>query len=100
MRDKREANMRQTISLSLCAGLLMASCCAAAAADVSTWRWNVSQCLLAQQERDADAAKLYHEASTFEITPGLDLRSDARSGADPLYSGDLKSTTRSQSTGQ
>jgi hypothetical protein len=84
--------MRRTICLSLCAGLLVASS-AAVAADVSTWRWQVSQCLRAQQERDADAAKVYHEASAFEVLP------DARA-ADPLYSGDLKAAPQTQATGQ
>jgi len=92
--------MRQAISLSLCAGLLMASCGAAAASDVSTWRWKVSQCLREQQERDAHAIKVYHEATAFEITSGRDLGGDARSGADPLYSGDLKAAAQIQSTGQ
>jgi hypothetical protein len=95
----REAHMRQIISLSLCAGLLIASGGAAASADVSTWRWQVSQCLRAQ-EREADAAKLYREASAFEVLPGLDQRGDARAAVDPLYSGDLKATPQRQTTGQ
>ena len=84
--------MLRTISLALCAGLSIGGG-AAAAADVSTWRWQVSQCLRAQQERDADAAKVYHEASAFEVLP------EARAAADPLFSGDLKAAQR-QSTGQ
>jgi hypothetical protein len=89
----REAIMRRTVCLSLCAGLLILSN-AAAAADISTWRWQVSQCLRAQQERDADA-KVYHEASAFEVLPS------ARAAAeDPLYSGDLKAAPQTQSTGQ
>jgi hypothetical protein len=85
--------MRRITYLSLCAGLSIASS-AATAADVSTWRWQVSQCLRAQQERDADAARVYHEASAFEVLP------DARAAADPLYSGDLKAGPQTQLTGQ
>jgi hypothetical protein len=96
----REANMRQIICLALCAGLLIVSSGAAAAADVSTWRWQVSQCLRAQEARDADAAKVYHEASAFETTPGSDQRNDAQPAVDPLYSGDLKAAPQTQSTGQ
>jgi hypothetical protein len=92
MRDTREAYMRQFICLSLCAGLF-ASSSAAAAADISTWRWQVSQALRAQQERDADAAKV--EASAFEITPGMQQRNDP-----VLYSGDLKAAVQAQSVGQ
>jgi hypothetical protein len=100
MRDIREAYMRRLICLSFCVGLLIASSNAAAAADVSTWRWQVSQCLRAQQERDVDAAKVYREASAFEVTPGMQQRSDPASSADPLYSGDLKAAARAQSAGQ
>jgi hypothetical protein len=98
--DVREAYMRQLICLSLCMGLLIASSNAAAAADVSTWRWQVSQCLRAQQERDADAARVYREASAFEATPGMQQRSDPASSVDPLYSGDLKAAAQAQSSGQ
>jgi hypothetical protein len=101
MRNTREAYMRQLIYLSLCASLLIASSNAAAAADISTWRWQVSQALRAQQERDVDAAKVYIEASAFEVTPGMQQRSDpAASSADPLYSGDLKAAAKAQSAGQ
>jgi hypothetical protein len=91
----REAKMRQFLCLSLCAGLMATSVGAATAAEVSTWRWKVSECLRAQQERDADAARLYREASAFETAPGLDQRS-----ADPLYSGDLKAAAKALSSGQ
>ena len=84
--------MRQFICLSLCVGLLIASSNAVAAADISTWRWQVSQALRAQQERDADAAKV--EASAFEVTPGMQQRSDPL-----LYSGDLKAAAQ-ESAGQ
>jgi hypothetical protein len=88
----REAHMRQLIYLSLSVGLLIASSNAAAAADISTWRWQVSQSLRAQQERDADAAKV--EASAFEVTPGTQQRSDP-----VLYSCDLKAAAQAQSAG-
>jgi hypothetical protein len=68
MRDLREAYMRQLICLSLCAGLLISS--AAVAADISTWRWHVSQALRAQQDRDA--AKVYREACA-EVTLGTGM---------------------------
>jgi hypothetical protein len=97
MRNTREAYMRQFICLSLCAGLLIASSNAVAAADISTWRWQVSQALRAQQERDADAAKV--EASAFEVTPGMQQRSDPVPSMDPLYSGDLKAAAQA-SAGQ
>jgi hypothetical protein len=93
MRNTREAYMRQLIYLSLCAGLLIASSNAAAAADISTWRWQVSQALRAQQERDADAAKV--EASVFEVTPGVQQRGDP-----VLYPSDLKAAVQAQSVGQ
>jgi hypothetical protein len=93
MRDVREAYMRQLIYLSLCVSLLIASSNAAAAADISTWRWQVSQCLRAQQERDADAAKV--ESSAFVVTPGMQQRTDP-----VLYSGDLKAAAQAQSAGQ
>jgi hypothetical protein len=92
-RDMREAYLRQLICLSLCMGLLIASSSAAAAADISTWRWQVSQALRAQQERDADAAKV--EASAFEVTPGMQQRGDP-----VLYPGDLKAAVQAQSVGQ
>jgi hypothetical protein len=100
MRDMREAKMRQFLCLSLCAGLLATSVGAAAAAEESTWRWKVSECLRAQQERDADAVKLYREASAFDLAPGLDQRGDVGSSAGPLYSGDLKAAAKTLSTGQ
>lgn len=90
--------MRQIVPLSLCAAIIIGSCCAAGAADVSTWRWRVAQCLREQQARDADPAKVIREASTFEVTPGMQQRSDP--GADPLYSGALKAAAGAQQSGQ
>jgi hypothetical protein len=92
--------MRKLICLSLSSSVLIASCAAAAAADVSVWRWNVSQCLRAQQARDADTAGIYREASAFEVTPGVDRRTDAATDTDPLYAGDLKALAQKQSAGQ
>jgi hypothetical protein len=87
--------MRQIVPLSLCASVIVGSCGAAAAADVTTWRWHVSQCLREQQARDADPAKVIREASAFEVTPGMQQRSDP--GDDPLYSGALKAAGAQQS---
>ncbi|HLJ72751.1 MAG TPA: hypothetical protein VKU03_15655 [Roseiarcus sp.] len=92
--------MRQMVSLSLCASIVIGSCGAAAAADVSTWRWKTSQALREQQDREADAAKVYREASAFEVTPGMQQRGDPAAGADPLYSGDLKAAVEAQRSGQ
>jgi hypothetical protein len=90
--------MRKLISLSLSAGLLATSIGAAAASDVSVWRYTVSECLRAQQARDAQA-RLYHEASVFEVAPGLDQNSKPLAASDPLYSGDLKAVGDDQITG-
>jgi hypothetical protein len=90
--------MRQIVPLSLCASVVIGSCGAAAAADVSTWRWQVSQCLREQQARDADPAKVIREASAFEVTPGVQQGSDP--AADPLYSGALKAAAAAQQSGQ
>lgn len=90
--------MRRIVPLSLSASVIIASCGAAVASDVSTWRWQVSQCLREQQARDADPAKVIREASAFEVTPGMQQRSDP--GADPLYSGTLKAATAAQQSGQ
>ena len=90
--------MRQVVLFSLCASVILGSCGAAAASDVSTWRWQVSQCLRQQQARDADPAKVIREASTFEVTPGMQQRSEP--GDDPLYSGALKAATEAQHSGQ
>ncbi len=90
--------MRQIVPLSLCASLIIGSCGAAVAADVSTWRWQVSQCLREQQARDADPAKVIREASAFEVTPGMQQRSDP--AGDPLYSGVLKAPAAAELSGQ
>jgi len=92
--------MRQMVSLSLCASIVVGSCGAAAAADVSTWRWKTSQALREQQDREADTAKVYREASAFEVTPGMQQRSDPAASADPLYSSDLKEAVEAQRSGQ
>ena len=90
--------MRQIALLSLYASVVIGSYGAALASDVSTWRWQVSQCLRAQQARDDDPAKMIREASAFEVTPGMQQRSDP--SADPLYSGALKAATTAQQSGQ
>ena len=90
--------MRRIALLSLCASVVIGSCGAALASDVSTWRWQVSQCLREQQARDADPEKVIREASAFEVTPGMLQRSDP--SADPLYSGALKAATTAQQSGQ
>jgi hypothetical protein len=92
--------MRQIVCLSLCASLVIASCGAAAAADVSVWRWKVSQALRDQQDRAAESAKVIREASAFEVTPGMQQRSDSAASADPLYSGDLAAAVEAQHSGQ
>jgi hypothetical protein len=90
--------MRKLKCLSLCAGLLAASAGAATAgSDVSVWRWEVSNCLRAQQ-RDADSAGLYREASAFEVSPGV--AQQPLNGGDPLYSGDLRAAPQGASAGQ
>jgi hypothetical protein len=76
--------MRKLIGLSVSAGLLATSIGAAAASDVSVWRYTVSECLRAQQAQDAQA-RLYHEASAFV---GLG------------HSGDMKAESNDQRTGQ
>ncbi len=91
--------MRRIVCLSLCASLVIASCGAAAASDVSVWRWKVSQALRDQQDRAAESAKVIREASAFEVTPGMQQRSDSAS-ADPLYSGDLAAAVEAQHSGQ
>jgi hypothetical protein len=96
----REAHMWQIVNLSLTASLVIGSCGAAAATDVSTWRWQVSQCLREQQAREADTTKIFREASAFEVTPGMQQRSDLVLSADPLYSGELRALTDSQRSGQ
>jgi hypothetical protein len=90
--------MRRIALLSLCASVVIGSCGAALASDVSTWRWQVSQSLREQQARDADPGKVIREASAFEVTPGMQQRSDP--SADPLYSGALKAATTMQQSGQ
>lgn len=92
--------MRRVVSLSLCTSIIIGSCGAAAAADVSTWRWKTAQALREQQDRDADTAKVYREASAFEVTPGMQQRSDPAASVDPLYSGDLKAAIEAQRSGQ
>ena len=92
--------MRQFVCLSLGVSLIIASCGAAAAVDVSTWRWQVSQALRQQQDREADSAKLIREASAFEVTPGMQQRADLAASADPLYSGDLNAAAEAQRSGQ
>jgi hypothetical protein len=96
----REANVRHVVDLSLCASLVIGSCGAAAASDVSTWRWQVSQCLREQQAREANATAVFREASAFEVTPGMQQRSDPAASADPLYSGELRAATDAQKSGQ
>jgi len=91
--------MRKLKCLSLCAGLMAATAgVATAGSDVSVWRWQVSNCLRAQQ-RDADSAGLYREASAFEVTPAVDQRGPSP-GGDPLYSGDLRAGPQGASAGQ
>jgi hypothetical protein len=54
--------------------------------------------LRAQQARDTDPAKAIREASAFEVTPGMQQRSDP--GADLLYSGALNAAAVTQQSGQ
>jgi hypothetical protein len=90
--------MRKLTCLSLCAGLLATSTGAATAgSDISVWRWEVSNCLRAQQ-REVDSAGLYREASAFEVGPGVAQQS--LNGGDPLYSGDLRAAPQGASAGQ
>jgi hypothetical protein len=92
--------MRKLKCLSLSASLLAASAGAAVAgSDVSVWRWEVSTCLRAQQ-READSAGLYREASAFEVSPGVEQRGQSLNGGDPLYSGDLRAAPQGASAGQ
>ncbi|HLW92802.1 MAG TPA: hypothetical protein VKS78_16085 [Roseiarcus sp.] len=92
--------MRKLYCLSLSAALLIAGVGVAnAGSDVSVWRWQVSHCLRDQQ-RAADSAGLYQEASAFEVTPGVTQRSQPTNGDDPLYSGDLRAAPQGASAGQ
>ena len=86
--------MRKLILLSLSAGLTLAGVGAAAASDESVWRWQVSNCLHAQQQT-SDTARVYREAYASDLT-----YSGANQRTEPLLSGEPRNAAPAQHIGQ